>query len=105
MNKQSGAMYVFDALIHNSARTPLSMLYGPDDFQLMLVDHGNSFGKQKDRPAYLGEINLTIGSEWRTALLEINNEELRENLGDVLDKNRLSALAKRRDALLKDPDS
>jgi hypothetical protein len=104
MNKQSGAMYVFDALIHNSARTPLSMLYGPDDFQLMLVDHGNSFGKQTDKPAYLGNITLTIGSEWRDALLEIDDEELNEKLGDVLDENRLSALAKRRDALLKAPD-
>jgi len=99
MSKQSGAMHVFDALIHNSKRTPLSMLYGPEDFQLMLVDHRDSFGTQVDRPAHLGNIELTIGDEWRAALRELDDEKLRENLADVLDKNRLTALAKRRDAL------
>jgi len=100
MSKQSNAMYVFDSLIHNSARTPLSMLYGPDKFQLMLVDHRNSFGIERNRPAYLRNIDLVIGDEWRNALLGIDDKKLHKNLGDVLDKNRLSALAKRRDALI-----
>ena len=43
-----------------------------------------------------------IGDEWQTALLEIDDKELRKNLGDVLDKDRLSALGKRRDALIRD---
>ncbi len=102
MSKQSSAMYVFDALIHNSARTPLSMLYGPEDFRLMLTDHRHSFGTEKGRPVYLLNIELAIGDEWRTALLGISDKKLRENLGDVLDKNRLSALAKRRDELIRD---
>ena len=100
-NKQRGAMYVFDALIHNPARTPLSMLYNPDNWQLMLIDHNNSFGTQKDRPTYLKNIRLTIGDQWREALLKIDDGKLRENLGDVLDKKRLAALASRRDALIK----
>jgi len=99
MSKQSGVMHVFDALIHNSTRSPLTMLYGPEDFQLMLVDHRDSFGTEIGRPAYLGSIELTIGDEWRTALRELDDEKLRKNLGDVLDKNRLTALATRRDAL------
>ncbi len=95
-------MYVYDALIHNPERTPLSMLYSSDDLQLMLVNHGNSFNTEKDRPAYLKNIELTIGDEWRIALLELDDEKLRKNLGDVLDKRRLAALAKRRDALIED---
>ena len=102
LEKQRSAMYVFDALIHNPARTPLSMLYSPDDWQLMLVNHENSFSTKKDRPTYLENIELIIGDQWRTALLEIDDEELRKNLGDVLDKRRLAALAKRRDALIED---
>jgi len=95
-------MYVFDALIHNPARTPLSMLYSPDNWQLMLVDHTDSFSTQKDRPTYLQNIRLRIGDQWRKALLEIDDGKLRENLGDVLDKKRLAALASRRDTLIKD---
>ena len=100
LGRQRQAMYVFDTLIHNSARTPLSMLYSPDNWQLMLVNHENSFSTKKDRPTYLKNIELTIGDQWRTALLEIDDERLRAELGDVLDKGRLKALAKRRDALI-----
>ena len=80
------------------------MLYGPDDYQLMLVDHVNSFGTQKGRPAYLGSIELTIAAQWRIALLGIDDETLRVSLGEVLDKKRLSALGKRRDMLLENPN-
>jgi len=102
LGKQWSAMYVYDALIHNPARTPLSMLYSQDDRQLMLVNHEKSFSTKKDRPAYLKNIELTIGDQWQTALLELDDEKLRKNLGDVLDKRRLAALAKRRDALIED---
>ncbi len=95
-------MYVYDVLIHNPARTPLSMLYSPDDWQLVLVNHENSFSTKKDRPAYLKNIELTIGDQWQTALLALDDEKLRAELGDVLSKRRLAALAKRRDALIED---
>ena len=100
-SKQRGAMYVFDALIHNPARTPLSMLYIPDNWQLMLINHQDSFSTQKDRPTYLKNIRLTIGDQWRKALLEIDDDKLRENLRDVLDRKRLAALTSRRDTLIR----
>ena len=102
LEKQRSAMYVYDALIHNTARTPLSMLYSPDDWQLVLVDHENSFSTKTDRPTYLKNVELIIGDQWRNALLELNDEKLRKNLGDVLDKRRLAALGKRRDALIEE---
>ena len=105
LSKQWGAMYVFDALIHNGARTPLSMLYSPDHWQLMLVNHENSFTTSKDRPAYLDNIELNIGQQWRSALLEIDDEKLHSNLGGVLGKRRLAALAKRRDTLIADSNN
>jgi hypothetical protein len=100
LERQRRAMYVYDALIHNPARTPLSMLYSPDNWQLMLVNHENSFSIKNDRPTYLKNIELTIGDQWRTALLEMDDEKLRTSLVDVLDKRRLAALANRRDALI-----
>jgi hypothetical protein len=101
MAKQQGAMYAFDVLIHNPARTPESMLYDTDSWQLMLVDHRNAFGTQTSRPAYLANAGLTIGNEWRTTLLNLDDDRLRKYLGDILDKSRLTALAKRRDDLIK----
>lgn len=98
--KQVQAMHVFDVLIGNAARTPSSMLYSSEDWLLMLVDHENSFGKETDRPAYLKEIELAIGDQWRTRLLELDDELLRANLGEVLDEYRLAALSKRRDAII-----
>ena len=100
LERQMGAMFVFDTLIHNTARTPSSMVYSPDDWLLMLVDHENSFGAQEGRPTYLENIELTVGDQWRTALLELDDEALRAELGDVLDEGRLTALARRRDALV-----
>jgi hypothetical protein len=102
LERQMGAMYVFDALIHNPARTPSSMLYSRDDWLLMLVDHENSFSPEKGRPAYLREIELAMGDQWRMTLLELDNKVLRAKLGDVLDEHRLAALSDRRDALVKD---
>jgi hypothetical protein len=93
-------MYVFDALIYNPARTPSTMLYSRDDWLLMLVDHENSFAAEHGRPPYLKDAELTIGKQWRAALLELDDDTLRKNLDDVLDKRRLAALSKRRDAMI-----
>jgi hypothetical protein len=100
LGKQKGAMHVFDALINNSARTPSSMLYGLEDGLLVLVGHERSFGANPGRPAYLEDIELAVGDQWRSALSELNDEALRAELGDVLDDDRLAALGVRRDALL-----
>ncbi len=100
MPKQHQAMYIFDTLINNPARTPESMLYDPDEWQLMLVNHKDSFGTQTDLPAYLKNTGLSIGNAWRTTLLELDNNRLRKNLGDLLDKNHLESLEKRRDDLI-----
>ena len=104
--KQTGAMHVFDALINNSARTPSSMLYSREDLSLVLVDHDRSFGANPGRPAYLEDIELAVGDQWRSALSELNDEVLRAELGGVLDDDRLAALEVRRDALLNEtPES
>ncbi len=99
LGKQISAMHVFDALINNSARTLSSILYSPDDLSLMLIDHEHSFGTSPEKPAYLKDIELVIGDQWRAALSKLNDEALRAELGDVLDDDQLAALGVRRDAL------
>ena len=100
VDKQIGAMHVFDALIHNASRSPSSMVYSPDDWLLLLIDHANSFTTDDDRPLHLKNTDLSVGEQWRTALQELDDEYLREELADVLGQQRLAALSNRRDALI-----
>jgi len=101
LGKQVRAMQVFDVLIGNHERTPSSMLYSPEDWLLMLIDHEKSFGVDSSQRVSLDELDLTIGNQWRAAMLELDDEVLRERLGDVLDEHRLKELSERRDALIK----
>jgi hypothetical protein len=99
--EQWNAMYVFDALVYNPGRPPQSILYLPGNWQLMLTGHGEAFAAKSDRPAWLKDAELDVGKAWEEALTSMSDEVLQTELGDVLDKRRLSALTKRRDALLK----
>ena len=98
--KQVAVMHVFDALINNQGRTPLSMLYSPDDWLLILIGHDTSFSTEVERPEYLRDIELTVGDQWRAALGKLDDDVLRAELGDVLNEDQLLALASRRDSLL-----
>lgn len=100
LDRQKRAMTIFDALIGNPARTPSSMLYSPEDWQLMLVDHERSFDTDMKVLPYLQDNEIAIGDYSRTVLSELDDEALYKGLGEVLDKKRLAALAQRRDALL-----
>ena len=98
--EQWNAMYVFDALVYNPGRLPQSILYAPATWQLMLTGHGEAFAAKSGRPAWLKDAELDVGKAWEEALSSMSDEVLQAELGDVLDKRRLSALTERRDALL-----
>jgi 3',5'-cyclic AMP phosphodiesterase CpdA len=100
--EQWSAMYVFDALSYNALRQPQSIRYSPGNWQLVLVDHGESFAPKSGRPSWLKEAELHLGEAWKEALTSMSDEVLQAEFADVLDKRRLSALMKRRDALLKE---
>lgn len=100
LGSQIDAMLVFDALVHNAARSPSSMVYDREEWLLMLVDHENAFSGDESLPADLVKVGLTVSDEWRAALDALSDRVLRKELGDVLDKERLRALGKRRDALI-----
>jgi hypothetical protein len=98
--EQWNAMYVFDALAYNALRKPQDILYDPGNWQLMLTGHGEAFGAKNGRPAWLKDAPLEVGKGWEDALSAMNDDVLEAEFGDVLDKRRLAALKKRRDALL-----
>jgi hypothetical protein len=99
--EQWNAMYIFDALAHNALRQPQDILYDPGNWHLMLTGHGDAFAAKSGRPAWLEDAELDVGNAWEQALSSMSDEVLQTEFGDVLDKRRLSALIKRRDALLK----
>ena len=100
LRKQRNAMLVFDALVYNDQRTPSTILFDPDDWQLMLVDHAGAFGNSAELPVYLAGMDLVVGNAWRAALGSLDDAALRRELADELSAERLQALARRRDALL-----
>lgn len=99
---QFQAMYIFDALVFNEGRTPDSILYGINNWQLILVDHGRAFGSGRGRPAHLANLELTLGDTWIDTLMALDNDELESTMNGVLDRKRIKALLKRRDQLVKD---
>ncbi len=100
LSRQWNSMYVFDALVYNEGRAPGNMNYSPSNWQLLLTGHAKAFGTRSARPKYLAEIELQLTGTWVEALGSLTDSALAENLADVLDKRRLSALGKRRDMLL-----
>jgi len=100
---QWAAMYVFDALVYNPGRGPTNMLYNTENWQLILNNNGETFGTKRGRPPYLAQTPLDLNSYWKQALAGLDDETLETTFSDVLDKRRITALAKRRDRLLDNP--
>jgi hypothetical protein len=93
-------MYLFDALSFNEARTPSRMLYSVDNFELLLVGNNFSFSTNRGRPEHLSGVPVELTPAWEQALRGLNEAELADALGDVLDRRRIRALLERRDYLL-----
>ncbi len=98
---QWNAMYVFDVLIYNPGRSQRAIVYSPESWQLMLTRHQDSFVAKQSRPPWSLAIEFQLGDAWVKALRLLDDATLKTELGDVLDKRRLAALAGRRDQLLK----
>ena len=99
-DKQAATMRVFDALIGNAGRTPTSMLYDTEDLLLILINHGDAFGAGTTLPGHFSSADISVSDEWRAALLKLDGDALRAELGDVLTERQLAGLMQRRDALL-----
>ena len=100
MADQWDAMFVFDALIYNEGRYAKSILYSPDNWQLMLVGHNRAFVGKKGRPKFLKSKKLNVTNAWRDALKALSDDVLVDQFSDVLDKKRLRSLGTRRNELL-----
>jgi len=103
LTDQWPAMYVFDVLVYNEARSQHRIMYDTSSWRLMLSEHERTFSSKKGRPAHLKNASIPVSPGWKNALTELSDELLEETLSDVLDKRRLRALQSRRDELLAIP--
>ena len=94
------AMYVFDTLVYNEGRSLARMLYGTDNWQMILVGHERTFGTSRGRPRHLANVDLEVGQGWRDALDALSDEVIEREFDGMLDKRRRDSFAARRDALL-----
>ena len=93
-------MYIFDTLIYNEGRTPERIRYSADNFQLLLVGHGDALSAGRGRPPHLRDTPLMIGAAWQETLASLDEQRLTQALEGVLDRRRIRALLLRRDELL-----
>ncbi|MCH9695597.1 MAG: metallophosphoesterase [Gammaproteobacteria bacterium] len=93
-------MTVFDALIYNEGRTRERILYDSSSWRLILSENNLAFGTKKGRPAHLKSTRLAVHPGWIEKLQMLTDAVLQAELGDVLEKKNLHALAARRDRLL-----
>jgi len=97
---QWGAMFVFDVLIYNAGRSPKSIRYSRDNWQLLLDQHDRAFAAKEGRPRFLRSKELILTNAWKDALTALTDDVLADQFSDVLDKKRLGALGARRNELL-----
>ncbi len=97
---QFNMMYILDLLAYNKGRKKDAMRYTSGMMNLILTGNHNLMGTPDGAPRYLKSVKLDIPGDVREKLLALDENSLRELLGDVLDERRLKALLSRRDRVL-----
>jgi len=93
-------MMIFDTLIANDARSADSIYYDLTTWQVMLIGYNSAFSLSTAKSTRFKDGKIRIGRSWKEAMKALDTDTLQATLGDVLDKRRIRALAKRRDLLL-----
>lgn len=92
-------MMIFDTLVANDARGADTIFYNLSSWQVMLVGFNSAFSTSTAKSTRFKDGKIRIGRTWKNALKTVDTDTLHSTLGDVLDKRRIRALAKRRDLL------
>ncbi|HEU4617550.1 MAG TPA: metallophosphoesterase [Gammaproteobacteria bacterium] len=98
LEPQAELMRVFDALTHNTGRTPDNVVYRRQSAVLKLVGHGAAFGTASRLRTQ--ETALAATPALRAALAGVDESNLETAIGRWVDAKAIAALLARRDALL-----
>ena len=93
-------MRMFDALILNTDRHQGNWLWTVD-WQMYLIDHSRSFRMSRKLPREFVDSPVRLTRPVYDRLEGLDTAALSAALGEVLDKARIKAVLKRREAILK----
>ena len=100
LDDQFNLMYVFDILAYNKGRTLEEVRYNPNEWKLVLTGNRNLFASKSSKPRYLRNAPVHLSANFISRLKLLDDEQLDDKLGDVLDRKRVRAILARRDLLL-----
>ncbi|WP_018624300.1 metallophosphoesterase [Kangiella aquimarina] len=93
-------MQIFDLLIHNDDRNTGNKLYSLDTGYLWLIDHTRSFRNLYTLPEYDLPPVAKLSVQLEQQLKSLSKDNLKAELGFLLNDKQIVALLKRRDKLL-----
>ena len=93
-------MSVLDGLIHNVDRNFTNILVQPQTDAFHLIDHSRAFRTYKALPRWLEEHDVPLPEDLARRLRALDLETLQATLGDLLHKNQIKPILKRRDLLV-----
>ena len=100
LTRQKQIMYLFDALIENTDRSPTNFMIDKSTWRLYLIDHSRAFRTDRDlKPEYL-ERNSRLNRELYQRLEGLNEEDLHSLLDGLISGPQIKALIARRDAIV-----
>lgn len=93
-------LHIFDLLIGNFDRSNGSMGYIEHLWDLRAYEHDQAFGLQHLLPKSARHEDTNLPPSVREALRSLNNENVTQTLGQLLDQEQIKALLARRDVIL-----
>ena len=97
---QRQLLAVFDLLIGQEDRSTTSYGYTQPQWNLQATDHGDAFNTLHQLPDSADELKQGLPANVRSALRELNQQNLTEVAGQQLSGAQITALLARRDAIL-----
>lgn len=94
--------YVLDAMIYNIDRNFTNILVRPDSNDFFLIDHSRAFRTRKKLPSLKEERDIPVPKAVALGLQEINLPTLQSELDDLLSKQQIKAIDKRRQLLIRE---
>jgi hypothetical protein len=96
--------YVLDAMIYNIDRNFTNILVRPDSNDFFLIDHSRAFRTHKKLPSLKEERDIPVPKAVALGLQEIDLPTLQSELDDLLSKQQIKAIDKRRQLLIRELD-
>jgi ribosomal protein L29 len=100
LEPQFQLVYAFDGLAGNEGRTPDTLLFDADEWNVYVTSHARAFGNGRAFPPYLKAAPPKPGTELRRRLGQLDEKTLTAVLGELIDARGRKSILERRDALL-----